>query len=326
MALKHFTKDKYNSIGDALLDIRKELQRLQPVDSGSVAWEQTETGMSAHVGDGGVGGSMPAEASDEGAAGISGGSVYNGYFKLVDMTTTENGVTTYKVGVVNGKTFDGVTSGPSICKTWHKTYAVPCKVFTLENKSDTYYAYVVHTLAPVAIHIELTTKQKYSDDGIVYKPLGACTVNDTNDTQSILIEQYHESNILDITVDDFGGYMGQFKAVWKTEISSTDDSVVCTGVRIVNGGYLDNSRCGGTDIGGYIPASDIKVPPDNSVCLCAYYNDSNSIVVGFELSSNLPKVPSGETAPYYYIASYLNGILRQTWVDGYIYFGSRYVI
>lgn len=79
MALKHFVKDRYNSIGEALLDIRKELQRLQPVDSGSIAWEQSETGMSAHVGDGSVGGSMPTD--DVGAEAIKSDSI-NHPFKV----------------------------------------------------------------------------------------------------------------------------------------------------------------------------------------------------------------------------------------------------
>lgn len=61
---------------------------------------------------------------------------YNGYFKLIDMSETDaNGVTHYRLGIADGATFDGETSGPSIAVSDGngRSYDVPFHVIDVPD-------------------------------------------------------------------------------------------------------------------------------------------------------------------------------------------------
>lgn len=101
--LKWFRKNTYTSIGDALGDIQKELEALQPQDSDTITWDKTNTGVTAKLRSTSASGGLATEESTEvnAPAKVEGG--YNSYFKIVDRTeTNEDGTKTFKIQVVDG--------------------------------------------------------------------------------------------------------------------------------------------------------------------------------------------------------------------------------
>lgn len=117
--LKHFNRSTYTSLGDALGDIRKEFESLQPKDSTDIVWSHQNSGISATLRLSKTGNGMPTEAITEENITqpvVSGG--YNSYFKIIDASeTAEDGTVTHKVSIV-----DGYDRGSNRCKVNNKVY------------------------------------------------------------------------------------------------------------------------------------------------------------------------------------------------------------
>jgi hypothetical protein len=304
MALKHFIKDKYESLGEALLDIRNELQRLQPVDSGSIAWEQTATGMSAHIGDGGMGGSMPTEASsDEGAASISGVSAYNGYFKIVDMTTTdENGVTVYKVGVVDGATYNAETgtSGDSVVRVNGHQALVPATVFEPDETDTQYFILLEYTWATDDVCLVQYDSLPEQDDAILYLQIGRYFITDG----TLKIEQW---------ATESGAYalQNEYTGVFKLYRYYTE-----------GGSSVYGMMGGWSDAAGYI-SSDTDIDWEGPVYVNFTVADENTQDITAEISSKYLDIDDGVSV----LVGYVNddGTVTQTLTNN-ITLAGRYVI
>lgn len=114
---------------------------------------------------------------------------YNGYFKLVDMTTTdENGVTTYKVGVVDGATYNAEagTSGDSVIMLNGRQRTIPAAVFSPENLTEEYYIVLEFVWSTGEATLIQTTSLPAEDDSILYLQIGRYFVKDGN----LQIEQW----------------------------------------------------------------------------------------------------------------------------------------
>lgn len=77
--LRYFNKERYSDLGEALSDIRRELQALQVQDSSTVVWNKSANGMSARVGTGAVG--ETAQEAEMANAGTK-ESAYKGAFSV----------------------------------------------------------------------------------------------------------------------------------------------------------------------------------------------------------------------------------------------------
>lgn len=164
---------------------------------------------------------------------------YNGYFKLVDMTTTdEDGVTTYKVGVVDGATYNAETgvSGDSVVMINGKKTNIAMTSFTLEDTSQKYlllqYIWGTDT-ASLIIRNTLPSE----DDSILYLQIGRCFVSDG----FLKIEQWvNETGVYSLQNE----YTGFFK-LYRVPDESSDS------------GYAVKMKEGYVDAVGWIDDTDI---------------------------------------------------------------------
>lgn len=256
-ALKYFKKNEYNSIGEALLDIQKELQSLIPINSDGIKWSRTANGMQANLQTGPGGAYNQQEPTEDAEPVIVQEEVYNGYFKLVDMTEyNEDGtVKAYKVGVVDGKTFDGTTSGPSYIIDPHQTTTeVPAAVVTLPGKGyyciSLCYEYITNSFR-VRYNAD---KFPQSDDSLVFIPIGGVTI-DANSGVDIR-QMFLHTTLHNVTID----YMGGFKVCRKIN----DDNTIS---------YLVTE--GSTDVCGVLPQTSVS---NGSVYVCFDLDDEDNIV------------------------------------------------
>lgn len=121
-----------------------------------------------------------ALADGQGGGGV-GVAEYNGYFKLVDLTTTdENGVTIYKVGVVDGATYNAETgtSGDSVIMLNGRQRSIPAAVFSPENLTEEYYIVLEFVWSTGEATLIQTTSLPAEDDSIRYLQIGRYFVKD----------------------------------------------------------------------------------------------------------------------------------------------------
>jgi hypothetical protein len=117
--LKWFNKTRYASLGEALGDIYKELQSLQPQDSADIVWSKTGSGMSALRKGSTASSGMSTDIDMTNPAKVKAVSgEYNSYFKIIDSSeTSADGTVTHKVSIV-----DGYDRGSNRCKVNNKVY------------------------------------------------------------------------------------------------------------------------------------------------------------------------------------------------------------
>lgn len=178
-------------------------------------------------------GSTPVETESTAEAG------YNGYFKLVDMTTTdENGVTIYKVGVVDGATYNAEagTSGDSVVKINGRNTKIPMASFILEDTLQ-HYLLVEYVWGTNTANLIIRNTLAPSDDSILYLQIGRCFVHDG----FLQIEQWaKESGTYSLQNE----YTGDFK-LYRVPNESSDS------------GYAVKMKSGYTDVAGQIEDTDI---------------------------------------------------------------------
>ena len=104
MALKYFNKTSYNTLGDALGAIQKELESMQMIDSKDIKWVVQANGRQAILTSTNVGGAQPSEpvAMENPTTAVT--YEYNSFFKIVDSSiTNEDGSVVNMISVIDGR-------------------------------------------------------------------------------------------------------------------------------------------------------------------------------------------------------------------------------
>ena len=169
---------------------------------------------------------------------------YNGYFKLIDMSETDaNGVTHYRLGIADGATFDGKTSGPSkaVSDGNGRSYDVPFHVIDVPDEviDDTVYYYYVVIPYSTTEGTGLARLQKTLNTD-TDTAIGLVRVD--KDSQRLVIRQTFNSELLHINVE----YEGEFTvSITHTDLyeDGTPKVIIC------NGKNPESEICGSTDIG-----------------------------------------------------------------------------
>ena len=175
-----------------------------------------------------------------GGTGGGGGDEYNGYFKIVDMSETdeETGQKIFKIGVVDGRTYNSETgtSGDSIA--YINGTNVSISAFTSEVTSGkTTFVQLEYIYATGATAIKLSENALLpSDDSMFHVLIGRVNFN----SGAMSIEQVHTSGIITINTT----YRGGFKlAVTPTE-GENGRAYACK----MFGGYVDALRTSVSDM------------------------------------------------------------------------------
>lgn len=174
---------------------------------------------------------------------------YNGYFKLIDMSETDaNGVTHYRLGIADGATFNGETSGPSkaVSDGNGRSYDVPFHVIDVPDE-------VIETSShPYSVRLPYSTTE---GAGLARLLLGGYITS--FDVQLGLVGIDYEQKKLRIRQHFTDGVL-YFNVKYEEEftVSVTHTDVYEDGVPkiiICDGMYPDANNCGMTDILSPVP-------------------------------------------------------------------------
>jgi len=169
----------------ALIDaIHKELKSLQPKDSSTIRWTRDSSGMSANLVTPAVsaGGVPVAEEEEEYEA-------YTGYFKVINTTTQDGEIKTFKIKIIDGSAHDSEICGRA---TFNNTqFEVATQELTPTSSG---FLFLKSTMGvedpplPLAPEFEYVTSWPSASDGVGRRLIATAEVDGTKMT---ITQQQH---------------------------------------------------------------------------------------------------------------------------------------
>ena len=218
---------------------------------------------------------------------------YNGYFKLIDMTETDDGgVTHYRLGIADGATFDGETSGPSkaVSDGNGRSYDVPFHVIdvpddVIETSPLPYFVLLPYSTTEGAGFARLVLN-RYSVTSFDVQ-LGIIGID--YEQKKLRIRQHFTDELLHFNIK----YEEEFT------VSITHSDVYEDGVPkiiICDGMYPESNNCGMTDI--ISPVPKFTLPKSSYTKSCTLYigarydQESQKNEIAFYTSESYDEKPS----------------------------------